>query len=398
MSKHARPRGLPVDGVERPTADGWTFPARNPATAEPLWDVPDAGLTDARDAVTAARRAFDATQWSTDAHLRADAVRRLAAAVAERADELVALMAAETGVPVGLRSAHLDDALCAMRSPMSSATGSGTASEPQRAPAGVTAVLTPATSPLSVALAEIGRVLVDGGTVVLKPAPEAATAAIELGRIALDVLPRGVLNVVTTRDVDVAIALTLDERVDAVSLTGSPFVADRVQVAGEPAGKRVRLAVGRPRTVRAADDADLGAVVSAAAHDVAANAGQGCGLPASVVVPVHRHAEALQAAVAAMADVAVGDPMDPATRCGPLRSDVARDRVRRYVDLGRAEGGDVALGGQPLDRPGWWFAPTVIGGLAPGSRLVREEVLGPVLMVAVEAPDRAGSVAPSARA
>ena len=116
MSKHARPRGLPVDGVERPTADGWTFPARNPATAEPLWDVPDAGLTDARDAVTAARRAFDATQWSTDADLRADAVRRLAAAVAEHADELVALMAAETGVPVALRSAHLDDALAAMRS------------------------------------------------------------------------------------------------------------------------------------------------------------------------------------------------------------------------------------------------------------------------------------------
>ena len=373
MSKHARPRGLPVDGVERPTADGWTFPARNPATAEPLWDVPDAGLTDARDAVTAARRAFDATQWSTDADLRADAVRRLAAAVAEHADELVALMAAETGVPVALRSAHLDDALAAMRS--------GTGSEPQRGPAGVTAVVTPATSPLSVALREVGRVLVEGGTVVLKPAPEAATAAIELGRIALDVLPRGVLNVVTTRDVDVAIALTLDERVDAVSLTGSPFVAERMQVAGERAGKRVRLDVGGPRTVRVADDADLEAVVSAAAYDVAANAGQGCGLPASVVVPVHRHAEALQAAVAAMADVAVGDPTDPATRCGPLRSVVARDRVRRYVDLGRAEGGDVALGGQPLDRPGWWFAPTVIGGLAPGSRLVREEVLGPVLMV-----------------
>ncbi|MGF9754027.1 aldehyde dehydrogenase family protein [Microvirga sp. 0TCS3.31] len=373
MSKHARPRGLPVDGVERPTVDGWSFPVRNPATAEPLWDVPDAGLTDARDAVTAARRAFDATQWSTDADLRADAVRRLAAAIAEQSDELVALMAVETGVPVALRSAHLDDALAAMTS--------GPGPDPRSGPAGVTAVLTPATSPLSVALNEIGRVLVEGGTVVLKPAPEAATAAIELGRIALDVLPRGVLNVVTTRDVDVAIALTLDERVDAVSLTGSPFVADRVQVAGERAGKRVRLAVGGPRTVRAADDADLGAVVSAAAYDVAANAGQGCGVPASVVVPVHRHAEAMQAAVAAMADVTVGDPTDPATRCGPLRSVVARDRVRRYVDLGRAEGGDLALGGQPLDRPGWWFAPTVIGGLAPGSRLVREEVLGPVLTV-----------------
>lgn len=382
MSKHARPRGLPVDGVERPTADGWTFPARNPATAEPLWDVPDAGLADARDAVTAARRAFDATQWSTDADLRADAVRRLVAAVAEHADELVALMAAETGVPVALRAAHLDDALAAMTS------------QPHRGPAGVTAVVTPATSPLSVALTEIGRVLGEGGTVVLKPAPEAATAAIELGRLALDVLPRGVLNVVATRDVDVAIALTLDERVDAVSLTGSPFVAERIQVAGERAGKRVRLDVGGPCTVRAADDADLEAVVSAAAYDVAANAGQGCRLPTSVVVPVHRHAEALQVAVAAMADVAVGDPTDPATRCGPLRSAVGRDRVHRYVDLGRSEGGDVALGGQPLDRPGWWFAPTVIGGLAPGSRLVREEVLGPVLMVVPAGPASAALTPP----
>jgi len=369
MSKHARPRGLPVDGVERPTADGWTFPVRNPATGEPLWDLPDAGVTDARDAVTAARRAFDATQWSTDADLRADAVRRLAAAVADRADELVALMAAETGVPVALRSAQLDDVLAVM----------GT--EPQREPAGVTAVVMPATSPLAVALAEVGRVLGAGGTVVLKPAPEAATAAVELGRIALDVLPRGVLNVVTTRDVDVAIALTLDERVDEVSLTGSSVVAERVQFAGERAGKRVRLDVGGPRTVCAGDDTDLEAVVAAAARAVAANAGQGCRLPTVVVVPVQRHAEALQAAVAAMQDVVVGDPADPATSCGPLRSMVARDRVRRYVDLGRSEGGDVALGGQPLDRPGWWFAPTVIGGLDPASRLVREEVLGPVLMV-----------------
>ena len=373
MSKHARPRGLPVDGVERPTADGWSFPVRNPATAEPLWEVPDAGVVDAREAVTAARRAFDATQWSSDPALRADAVRRLAAAVADHADDLVALMAVETGVPVALRSAPLDEAVAAM--------GAATGAEPRQGPAGVTAIITPATAPLSVALAEVGRVLREGGTVVLKPAPEAATAALELGRIALDVLPRGVLNVVTTRDVDVAISLTLDERVDAISLTGSSVAAERVQVAGERAGKRVRLDVGGPRTVRVGEEDDLQAVVAAATRDVAANAGQGCRVPASVVVPVHRYADALQAAVAAMADVRVGDPTDPETRCGPLRSVVARDRVRRYVDLGSAEGGDVALGGQPLGRPGWWFAPTVVGGLGEGSRLVREEVLGPLLAV-----------------
>lgn len=372
MSKHARPRGLPIDGVDQPTAEGWTYAARNPATAETLWDVPDAGVTEAHAAVAAARRAFDATQWSTDVGLRVDAIRRLQAALAEHSDGLAALVAAETGVPVSLRAAHLDAPIALMRG------------EQPGEQAGVTAVVTPATSPLAVAIEEVGRVLAAGGTVVLKPAPEAASAAIELGRIALDILPRGVLNVLATRDVDVAITLTLDDRVDEVSFTGSAVTGERVQVAAERAGKRVRLDVGGPLTIEAADDVDLTAVVSAAAVTVAANAGQACRLPASVVVPPHRYAEALRAAVDAMAEIVPGDPSAPDTLCGPLRSGAARDRVRRYVELARSEGADVALGGSVLDRDGWWFAPTVIGGLSRQSRLVREEVLGPVLMVVAD--------------
>jgi aldehyde dehydrogenase (NAD+) len=372
MSKHARSRGLPIDGVERPTADGWSFPAHNPATGEVLWDVPDAGVGDVDVAAGAARRAFGETQWSTDTALRADALGRLQAALADQADELAALMAVETGVPVSLRAAHLDVPVAGMRG------------RQQSEPAGVTAVVTPATSPLAVAIEEVGRVLAAGGTVVLKPAPEAAGAAIELGRIALDILPRGVLNVVTTRDVDVATALLLDPRVDEVSFTGSAVAGERVQVAGERAGKRVRLDLGGALTVRAADDDDLADVVSAAAVSVAANAGQACRLPASVVVPAHRCTEALRAAVEAMEDVVVGDPVEPETLCGPLRSPVARDRVMRYLSLARSEGGDVALGGRVLDRDGWWVAPTVVGGLSRQSRLVREEVLGPVLMVVAD--------------
>jgi aldehyde dehydrogenase (NAD+) len=372
VSKHARSRGLPIDGVERPTADRWSFPAHNPATGEVLWDVPDAGLGDVDVAAGAARRAFGETQWSTDTALRADALGRLQAALADQADELAALMAVETGVPVSLRAAHLDVPVAGMRG------------RQQSEPAGVTAVVTPATSPLAVAIEEVGRVLAAGGTVVLKPAPEAAGAAIELGRIALDILPRGVLNVVTTRDVDVATALLLDPRVDEVSFTGSAVAGERVQVAGERAGKRVRLDLGGALTVRAADDDDLADVVSAAAVSVAANAGQACRLPASVVVPAHRCTEALRAAVEAMEDVVVGDPVEPETLCGPLRSPVARDRVMRYLSLARSEGGDVALGGRVLDRDGWWVAPTVVGGLSRQSRLVREEVLGPVLMVVAD--------------
>ncbi len=379
MSKHARLRaGLPVDGVERDTDEGRTFAAHNPATGEGLWQVPDAAISDLRAATAAARRACYETTWSTDAALRADTIRRLREALADRADELAVLLAAETGVPVSLRGAHLDAPIAAL------------GGAPDGRPAGVTAVITPATSPLAVALDEIGPVLVAGGTVVLKPAAEAASAAIELGRIALDILPRGVLNVVTTRDVDVATALTLDPLVDEVSLTGAAVTADRVQVAVARAGKRLRLDIGGPRTVRAADDSDLAGAVSAAAMAVAANAGQGCRLPASVIVPAHRYDEALRAAVDTMAEVVVGDPCEPDTWCGPLRSRVARDRVLRYLALARSEGGDVAPGGHVLDREGgWWMAPTVIGGLAPDSRLVREEILGPVLMVVADTSARA---------
>jgi aldehyde dehydrogenase (NAD+) len=378
MSKHAASQlGLPVDGVERPTREGWTFPARNPADGETLWHVPDAGVPDAHAAIGAARRACYETTWGADTALRAASLRQLQEALVARSDELALLMAAETGVPVALRAAHLDAPIAGMASGLPGA------------PAGVSVVLTPATSPLAVAVEELGRVLAAGGTVVLKPAPEAASAALELGRIALDVLPRGVLNVVPTRDVDVATALILDHRVDEVSFTGSAVAAERVQVAASRAGKRVRLDVGGPLTLRAGDDADLVPVVSAAAQRVAANAGQGCHLPTSVVVPPHRYAEALQAAVEAMGEVTVGDPAEADTLCGPLRSPVARDRVLRYLALARSEGGDIALGGRVLDRPGWWVAPTVIGGLSQESRLVKEEVLGPVLMVVADASARA---------
>lgn len=370
MSKHARSAAvLPVDGVEQTTAEERTFPAVNPADGEVLWQVPDAGLDDVHAAAAAARRAYTETTWSTDTALRTDALRHLQTALRDRSDDLALLAATETGVPVALRADHLDAPIAQLR-----------VLHPDQA-AGVAVVVTPATSPFAVALAEVGRILVAGGTVVLKPAPEAATAALELGRIALDILPRGVLNVVTTRDVDVAIALALDPRVDEVSFTGSSVAGERVLVAARRAGKAVRVDVGGPTPFQVADDDDLGSLVSAAVAAVAANAGQGCRLPSTLVVPEHRYGEALAVAVKAMEQVVVGDPADDSTLCGPLRSRVGRDRVLRYLALARSEGGEVVLGGQALDRDGWWVAPTVVGGLTTKSRLVREEVLGPVLMV-----------------
>ncbi|MDR7254837.1 aldehyde dehydrogenase (NAD+) [Nocardioides sp. BE266] len=372
MSTHVGPVGLPIDGRERAAREGWTRPVRSPATGEPLWDLPDAGPADADDAVEAAWRAVHATGWSTDGAMRVKALLGFQEALVAESDRLAELLATETGVPIALRETYVDAPVAALR------TGPG------RANPKVTAVITPATSPIAVALDEIGRTLVAGGAVVLKPAPEAARAAIEIGRIGLDFLPRGVLNVVATRDVDVAIGLTTDRRVDDVSFTGSAIVAERVKDAATHARKRVRVDTGAPQMIRARDNRDLAEVVARAAVTVATNAGQACRIPTSVVVPAFRFMEAREAAKEAMAAVAVGDPLDPATVCGPLRSPVARDRVLRYVALAQSEGADIAAGGHALDRGGWWVAPTVIGGVSRDSRLVTEEVLGPVLMLVAD--------------
>jgi tRNA(Ile)-lysidine synthetase-like protein len=148
VSTHTDPVGLPIDGRERATREGWTVPVRSPATGEPLWELPDAGPEDAQDAVEAAWRAVHATGWSTDGPLRVKALLGFREALLAESDRLAELLATETGVPVALRAEHVDDPVARLR------TGPG------RAAPRVTTVITPATSPLAVALDEIGRALV----------------------------------------------------------------------------------------------------------------------------------------------------------------------------------------------------------------------------------------------
>ncbi|CAA9371681.1 MAG: Aldehyde dehydrogenase [uncultured Nocardioides sp.] len=363
---------LQIDGEGRPAADGWTFPTRDPATGEVLAHVPDGGAADMDAAVEAAHKTFHATVWSDDDRLRWTSLQRLHALLAQHHGHLRGLMTAETGMPVSLTPPHLDEPLARMLDVRDRGVVPG-----------VVAVITPMTSPLSFALDTIAPVLSAGGTVVLKPAPDAAWTALELGRIAAQVLPRGVLNVVASRDVDVAIALTTDPRVDEVFFAGCPVNAERVRVTATQAGKRVRIDVGGPSApLRVGPGDDLEAVVSDAAARVCAHAGQVPRLPAAVVVPAGRYSEAVRVAVRAVSDIKVGDPTDPATVCGPLVSPVQRDRVLRYLALARSEGGHVETGGLALARRGgWWVAPTVVSGLDLGSRVVREEILGPVLLV-----------------
>ena len=178
--------------------------------------------------------------------------------------------------------------------------------------------------------------------------------ACELGRLAAEHtdLPPGVLNVVPTRDVDVAITLTTDERVDLVSFTGSTATGTRIMQAAAPTLKKVFLELGGKSAAIVLDDADLPAAVGTAAFSVSLHAGQGCALTTRLLVPRERYDEAVQVAADTMAMLAPGDPTDPGTVCGPVISAVQRDRIKRYLDLAIEEGGTFACGGGESRRAG----------------------------------------------
>jgi aldehyde dehydrogenase (NAD+) len=131
------------------------------------------------------------------------------------------------------------------------------------------------------------------------------------------------------------------------------------------------------------DDADLPAAVGTVAFSVSIHAGQGCALTTRLLVPRERYDEAVQIAADTMASIGAKDPTDPGTVCGPVISEVQRDRIQRYLQLAVEEGGRFATGGH-VDASkdgGFWIEPTVISGLDNTARVAQEEIFGPVLVV-----------------
>ncbi len=396
------PAGVPaaqllIDGELRGAADGSTFDIENPATGQVIGRAPDGRAEDMDAAIAAARRAFDETDWSVDAAGRVRALRGLHAALVEAGEQFRALTTAEVGAPAFLTAgpqydvpveglAWVADLLEGFEfetdlgeaSPM----GMRTRRTVRREPVGVVAAITPWNFPNQINLAKVGPALAAGCTVVLKPAPDTPWVAAELGRIANEHLPPGVLNVVSTRDVDVAIQLTTDPRVDLVSFTGSTETGKRIMSSAAGSLKRVFLELGGKSAAIVLDDADLAGAVGTAAFSVCMHAGQGCALTTRLVVPRDRYDEAVELAAATMGGIGTGDPTEPGTICGPVISAVQRDRIKRYLDLAVAEGGRFATGGVVEEKDGgYWIAPTVIAGLDNDSRVAREEIFGPVLVV-----------------
>ncbi|MDE0775578.1 aldehyde dehydrogenase [Nocardioides sp.] len=387
-----------VDGKLVGASDGATYPILNPATGQEIGHAPDGTAGDVEAAIAAARRAFDETDWSTNVELRVRCLRQLHQALVENADDFRLLTRAEVGMPDFMMGAAGFDVpvdglswvtdlaeTYAFESDLGVASPMGIASRRtvRREPIGVVAAITPWNVPTQINLAKIGPALAAGCTVVLKPAPDTPWVACELGRLAAEHtdIPAGVLNVVTPRSNDVASVLSIDERVDMVSFTGSTGVGKAIMAAAAPSLKRVFLELGGKSAAIALDDADVAAVAGATAFAACIHAGQGCAITTRLVVPRERYDEAVQVAAATMESIGAKDPSDPGAICGPVISAVQRDRVEAYLRLAIEEGGTFATGGSVIEQDGYWIQPTVVAGLDNSSRLAQEEIFGPVLVV-----------------
>jgi len=385
--------GIFVDGEWTASTGTERIEVVSPFTEKILGSVPAATREDVDRAIAAARRAFDDGRWSgTLPAERATILRTVRELIAENREDLATLVTDEMGCPIGqsgpiqvggamaLIDAYLEEAeIFPFRSVRRSATGSALVT---REPVGVVAAVVPWNVPLIVALQKLTPALLTGCTVVLKPAPEtplSTYALTELFRRAG--VPAGVINVVPA-DREVSEHLVSHPGVDKVAFTGSTAAGRRI---AELCGRnltRTTLELGGKSAAVVLDDADLDLTVEALRLGSLRNSGQICSLKTRLLVSRRRHDDFIDRLITLIASMPVGDPQDPTTQIGPMVTATQRDRVTSYIEIGKAEGAVVAVGGKdPAATHGWFVDPTIFTHATPEMRIAREEIFGPVLTV-----------------
>jgi betaine-aldehyde dehydrogenase len=365
-------------------------PVFNPATGEELARAPRSSPEDVDRAVKAARRAFEGWAQSTPAQ-RAQALLGLAAAVEEHAEELARMEALNAGKPLAAVSAdelpviadNLRFFAGAARCLEGRAAGEymeGYTSFTRREAVGVIGQITPWNYPLMMAVWKIGPALAAGNTVVLKPAETTPMTTLRLAELAADVLPPGVLNVVTGPGEPTGEALIGHPEVDMVALTGSVQTGKHIARTAADSLKRVHLELGGKAPVVVFDDVELAGALETIAGTGYYNAGQDCTAATRVLAGSGVYDDVVSGLAEQAAGLVIGDTLAPETTLGPVNSARQRERVAGFLER-RPERAEVVTGGRAAERPGFFVEPTVVAGLEQDDEMIRQEIFGPVITV-----------------
>jgi aldehyde dehydrogenase (NAD+) len=378
-----------IDGQVVPF-DGPVIEVVNPATGAVIATVPDGTAADVNRAVSAATAAFPV--WAgTDPADRAAVIRRIAAGLKTRSEEIATAISAEMGAPISLARRGQ-----AGMPPVTTEALAGVGADFPwseeianslivREPIGVVGAITPWNFPLQQIVTKVIPALLAGNTVVLKPSEVAPLVARIFAEVTADAgLPAGVLNVVHGTGPVVGEAIAAHPGIDMVSFTGSTRAGKRVSAVASGTVKRVALELGGKSANIILPDADLKDAVTRGLASAWTNSGQVCGAYTRMLVPAHLHNQVVDLLREAAAEYTVGDPTDESTRLGPLASEAQRQRVTAYIERGVADGATIVVGGP--GRPeglesGAYVKPTVFANVDPDSVIAQEEIFGPVLAV-----------------
>ncbi|MGW3098351.1 aldehyde dehydrogenase family protein [Streptomyces sp. NPDC001102] len=388
------PGRLFVGGRWRDAADGARTEVVDPSRGAVLTTVAEAGAADVDAAVRAARDAFDGGTWSgLSGRERGRILHRVAELIRENADDIARLESLDVGKPISLchavdvtNAANDYEHFAALAHSLDGAvrdTPMNALAYTKREPLGVVAAITPFNFPLILAGSKIGPALAAGNTVVHKPADETPLSALYMARLFQRAgVPDGVVNVVTGTGPVAGEALLRHRGIDKVAFTGSTAVGRHVASLAGEALKPVTMELGGNAAHIVFEDADLEKAVGAIIKAFVFNTGQFCMGGPRLLVARPVYSTLLGILAEAVPGVPVGDPRDPGTVVGPMAGERHLKKVEEYVDLARKEGGRVVAGGERLDLDGgYYYRPTVIADLANDSRVVQEEIFGPVLTV-----------------
>ncbi|WP_137723357.1 aldehyde dehydrogenase family protein [Prescottella subtropica] len=382
-----------IGGTWQPARSGDTFETVDPATGRVHAHCADAGAADVDATVTAARDALHDPAWAgLSPAERAKLLWRIGDLIDEHADELAALETADQGQPLGVARAvsvagaaehfrYYAGWVTKIEGETSPVSFPGVLQYSTREPVGVCALITPWNFPLMIAAWKIAPALACGNTVIVKPAEQTPLTTVRLVELCEQAgVPAGVVNLLTGGP-EAGKALVAHDDVDKVSFTGSTAVGREIVRAGAGNLKRVSLELGGKAPVIVLPDADLDAAVTGALQGALLNSGQVCA--AFTRFYVHRSVadEFADRCARAVESMTVGAGAAPGTDLGPLASAEHLAHVQDLVRAGIDEGARLVTGGAPLDRPGFFFAPTVFADVRDGMRIAREEIFGPVLAI-----------------
>jgi succinate-semialdehyde dehydrogenase / glutarate-semialdehyde dehydrogenase len=394
----AAPKGLFIGGEWRDSSSGKTLEIEDPSTEESFCAVADATSEDAIAALDAACDA--AASWAaTPPRDRGEILRRTFELMNERVDDLALLMTLEMGKPLAESKAEIAYASEFIRwfSEQSVRIDGRFAMNPSGAgrlltmkqPIGPCLLITPWNFPTAMGTRKIGPAVAAGCTMVVKPAQQTPLSMLALAEIMTEAgLPAGVLNVVTSSSASrVSEPLFDDPRLRKMSFTGSTPVGKKLM---EMASKRLvkcSMELGGNAPYLVFGDADLDAAVDQAVIAKMRNGGESC----VAANRFHVHASVADEFAARLAErlaaMPVGRGTDDGVQVGPLIDATQRDKVAELVDDAVGKGAKVLTGGGPPKGRGYFFAPTVLSGIADDAELLREEIFGPVAPIATFTTD-----------